>query len=248
VLVAACLRRRKDRAALARLAPLALFGAFSLGLLAKIALAARIDHYGFALAMPATLLLVAGLVGGVPRLLPAGGGAVARALAAAAVAAALVALVGESGARYARKQVAVGRGADRILAEGPRAERIAAALERLEALLPADATLLVLPEGTSINYWIRHRNPSRFQLFLPPEIAAFGEAAMLADLEAHPPDFVVLAHRDGREFGAGPFGRDPRNGARLRAWVDRRYERVARIGPEPFAGEGFGIVILQRRR
>jgi hypothetical protein len=247
VLLAACLRRRGDRPALARLAPLALFAVLALALLAKIGLAARIDHYGFALAMPATLLLVAGLVGGAPRLLPPGRGSVARALAVAAVAAALVALLAESGARYARKQVAVGRGADRMLGEGPRAARIAEALERLESLVPVDATLLVLPEGAGLNYWIRRRNPSRFQLFLPTEIAAFGEGAMLADFEAHPPDFVVLAHRDAREFGTGAFGRDPRNGARLREWVDRRYARVARIGPEPFAGEGFGIVILRAR-
>ena len=113
--------------------------------------------------------------------------------------------------------------------------------------MPEGSTLLVLPEGSGFNYWTRRRNPSHFNLFLPPEIAAFGEGAMLADLEADPPDFVLLAHRDGREFGVGPFGRDPRNGARLRAWVERRYERVARIGPEPFGDEGFGIVILKAR-
>jgi hypothetical protein len=30
--------------------------------------------------------------------------------------------------------------------------------------------------------------------------------------------------------------------------VDRHYERVARIGPEPFGQGGFGIVILHRRQ
>ncbi len=247
VLVAACWRRRGERAELARLAPLALFAMLSLGLLAKIALHARVGHYGFALAMPAALLLVAGLVDGVPRLLPAGRGSVARALGAAAVAVFVALLLGQSAARYARKQVPVGRGADRVLAEAPRGTRIAAALERLERLLPAGATLLVLPEGVGLNYWLRRSNPSRFSLFLPTEIAAFGEGAMLADLRSDPPDFVVLAHRDGREFGVGPFGQDPRNGKRLREWIDAAYERVARIGPEPFGGEGFGLVILRRR-
>ena len=247
LLLAACWRRRARRAELARLAPLALFAVLGLLLLAKIALHARVGHYGFALAMPATLLLVAGLVGGAPRLLPPGRGSVARALAAGAVAAFLAAVLAQSGARYARKQVEVGRGADRILAEAPRGERIAAALGRLESGLPPDATLLVLPEGAWLNYWLRRRNPSRFLLFLPTEIAAFGEAAMLLDLRSHPPDYVVLAHRDGAEFGVGPFGRDPRNGRALLEWVDGAYERVEQIGPEPYRGRGFGLVILRRR-
>jgi hypothetical protein len=250
-LVAACLRCRGDRDELARRAPLALFAALSLGLLAKLGLTARFDHYGFALAMPATLLLVAGLVAGLPRLLPAGRGAVAASLAGAAVAAALVAIVGQSAARLAPKDLPLGRGADELLAASPpaslRGERIADALARLEALLPAEATLLVMPEGAILNYWLRHRNPSRFPLFLPTEIAAFGETEMLADLEAHPADWAVLAHRDSREFGVGPFGRDPRNGRRLRAWLDAHYERVARVGPEPFGSDGFGLVILRRR-
>ncbi len=252
VLVAASCRRRRSREELARLATLALFALLSLGLLAKMGLATRFDHYGFALAMPAALLLVAGLTSGLPRLLPAGHGAVAGSLAAAAVAAALVAIVGQSAARLAPKDLPVGRGADRLLAAGPpaslRGQRIAEALDRLESLLPAGATLVVLPEGAGINYWIRHRNPSRYLLFLPTEIAAFGESAMLADLGANPPDFAVLAHRDPGEFGVGPFGRDPRNGARLRAWLDARYERVARIGPEPFGSDGFGLLILRRRQ
>jgi hypothetical protein len=250
-LLAACWRRRGCRVELAQWAGLALWAALSLGLLAKTGLAARIDHYGFALAMPATLLLVAGLTAGLPRGLPAGRGAVAGALAAAAIAAALVAGLGQSAARLAPKQLPVGRGADQILAARPpaslRGERVAQALARLEALLPADATLLVLPEGAGLNYWLRRRNPSRYLLFLPTEIAAYGEAAMLADLAADPPDFAVLAHRDAGEFGVGPFGRDPRNGQRLRAWLDAHYERVARIGPEPFGSDGFGLVILRRR-
>src|SRR5262249_18432346 len=99
-LLPACLRRRSAPAELARRAPVPPFAARSLGLLAKLGLAARFDHYGFALAMPATLLLVAALVGGLPRL-ARGGGGVARALAAAAVAAAIAAVVAESERRYA---------------------------------------------------------------------------------------------------------------------------------------------------
>ena len=113
--------------------------------------------------------------------------------------------------------------------------------------MPPDSTLAVLPEGASLNYWLRKRNPSGFILFLPTEIAAFGEPSMLARLGANPPDFVALVHRLSVEFGTGPFGVDPRNGRGLLEWVQRHYERVARVGSEPFGTQGFGVVILRRK-
>ena len=68
--------------------------------------------------------------------------------------------------------------------------------------MPADASLLVLPEGIGLNYWLRRRNPTRFNLFLPAESRAFGgDAAMLENLRENAPDFVVLMHRDSVEFG-----------------------------------------------
>jgi hypothetical protein len=97
-----------------------------------------------------------------------------------------------------------------------------------------------------LNYWLRRENSTRFNLFLPTEIEAFGEAAMLADLTQHPPDYVVLAHRLSDEFGVGAFGVDPRNGRALQRFVDAHYRRVAGFGPEPFRDQGFGTRILAR--
>ena len=113
--------------------------------------------------------------------------------------------------------------------------------------MPAQSTLVVLPEGASLNYWLRKRNPSGFLLYLPTEIAAFGEVRMLAGLSESPPDFVALVHRLSEEFGTGPFGVDPRNGRALLEWVKRHYERVGRVGSEPFGRDGFGVVMLRRR-
>jgi hypothetical protein len=69
---------------------------------------------------------------------------------------------------------------------------------------------------------------------------------MLADVRAHPPDFVALVHRRSQEFGVGPFGRDPRNGRELLAWVEAHYRRFDLVGAEPF-GEEFGVALLERR-
>lgn len=245
-------RRRGDAGLLARRGPLALYALLSLGLLGKMLLFARIEHYGFALAMPATLLLVAALFELAAWARGPRRAALARACVAGCVAGGVFFWWTQSDAFYRRKDFAVGQGADRVLSfnphTSPRPQRVAAALARLQQLMPPRASLVVFPEGASLNYWLRKVNPSGYLLFLPTELEAFGEADMLARLEASPPDFAALVQRPSAEFGTGPFGVDPRNGRRLREWVDRHYERVARIGPEPFRQEGFGIVILHRRR
>lgn len=250
VLCVECLRRRADREALSRRGPLLIWAVWSTLLLAKVLLHARFDHYGFALAMPATLLLVAILLHEIPARLAPRGGAVARAMAFAALAAASLFFLGESNERYRRKDFPVGRGGDRVLAESPftsrRPERIGQTLAWLEQRMPADSTLLVLPEGIGLNYWLRRRNSIPFNLFLPPELAAFGEPAVLAALERQPPDFVALMHRRTEEFAVGAFGSDPRNGQALLRWVRAHYRRVSTIGAEPFGTEDFGVVLFRR--
>jgi hypothetical protein len=246
--------RGPDRAGRLRWAPLALWSVFALGLLGKMLLAARIHHYGFVLALPATLLLVAVFVHLLPAWLRArgGSGVLARAVGIAAVGAGVVFFLRLSDAHYARKDLRVGTGADAILVEGPRFSRrgavIGEALDRLARRMPAEATLLVLPEGAGVNYWLRRRNPTPYHLFLPTELDALGgEGPVLEALRERPPDFVLLLHRAYGEFGAAPFGSDARSGRRLLEWVNGNYERRDRIGSEPFTGRGFGGVILERR-
>jgi hypothetical protein len=252
--VVICLRARREREVLLRFAPLALWSVYAVALLGKMILNARLSQYGFALAMPATLLLVACLIGWFPELLRrrGGGGDLFRALALAATAAAVVFFLRESNRHYEIKDFTVGSGPDTIVAENPRIQArgriVAATLDRLRGIMPPGATLLALPEGVGLNYWLRRENSSRYNLFLPAEFEALGgEAAMLADLRAHPPDFIVLVHRDHAEFGVGPFGTDPRNGRAIMNWVGEHYRRVERIGEEPFQGRGFGTVILRYR-
>ena len=92
-------------------------------------------------------------------------------------------------------------------------------------------TLVVLPEGAIINYLTRHINPTPHLNFLPPELAIFGEREILADLKAHPPDFIALVHRDTAEYGVPLFGTD--YGQSLFEWVLNRYDRVVQVGAEP---------------
>jgi len=239
-------RARGDCAAL-------LWSAWSLALLGKILLLPRIHHYGFALALPATLLLVALLVGALPELArrAGGDGRFARLASVSLVAAAILGFLSVSNLRYVHKQSWVGPPGEAIRVEDPerarRGVRIGAVHERLAELMPEGATLLVYPEGALLNYWLRAENPSRYLLFLPTELDAFGREAVLADLRKAAPDFVAVLDRGHREFGVGPFGADPRNGREILRWLHDGYERVSQVGPPPFSGQAFGAEIWRRR-
>lgn len=118
------------------------------------------------------------------------------------------------------------------MAQSQRRARLTQTLTRwIDRQLPPEATLLVLPEGVIVNYLTRHINPTRHLNFLPPELAVFGEREILEDLEANPPDFVVLVHRDTEEYGLPLFGTD--YGRSLFEWAHDRYVRVFQLGSEP---------------
>jgi hypothetical protein len=125
---------------------------------------------------------------------------------------------------------------------------MAIAAERLHALMPAGATLLVLPEGTMLNYWLRRTNATRHTAFTPPIVEFFGgEERVLADVRKHPPDYIALVHRDTAEWGFGYFGTDPGYGRLIMDWVRQTYEPIERIGAEPFREDRFGIALMRRR-
>lgn len=247
----ACVQRRNERQALARFAPIAMWALFALLLLGKVLLKVRLSHYGFVLAMPATLLLVACVTGVIPSWLRARGrgGSLALAVLIACVFAGVLFHLRWSNALYAWKDLRIEHGGDTIVAENPRfnprAAMIAMAERRLRELMPFGATLQALPDGAMLNYWLRRPNPTKYWYFAPM-FARGGEAAVLQTIQAHPPDFIALIHRDSEEFGYGQFGVDPRYGQQIMDWVSRHYERIDKIGAEPFRDGRFGIVILRR--
>ncbi len=221
---------------------------FSGVLLLKIALNTSVQHYGFALALPGTVLWVATLCGTLPGLVTRWRGD-GRGLAWAG---ALVFLVTAAGVVhmtqtrfFAHKEHAVGIGPNRIVTDA-RGPVLAQALSRIRTQFPRDAAVVVLPEGVTLNFYLRQKNPTPFVNFMPPELILFGEARMVAALERSPPDLVVLLHKWTSEYGVPRFGVD--FGRSLRAFVDRNYERAHRIGAEPFASEmAYGVEIWRKR-
>ena len=104
-----------------------------------------------------------------------------------------------------------------------------------------DGTLVVLPEGITINYLTQTRTPLSFHTFTPVETAdATVEAEIVRELIAHPPDRVALVTRDVREYGSRGFGLD--YGMRIMALLRSRY-RVERV----WRGERFEANLFHRR-
>jgi hypothetical protein len=227
-------------------AALVALAVLSLALLAKILLGTWAAHYGFALALPGTLVLVATLFCFVPRALRRAGGSgiVFRAAALALVALFVTGHLRLAADALAGNTHAVGSGPDRFLADGRGAD-LSQVIDLIERAFPPDATVAVLPEGVMLNYLMRRPNPTPYVNFMPPELLFFGEDAMVAAFDARPPDAVVLWHKDTSEYGLPLFGSD--YGLSLWAWLRSHYRVVATFGAAPLRRPSlYGLQVLSR--
>lgn len=230
-------RRRGNPAGPWPLAPglLLLWSVLAGALLLRFGLRPRLPHYGFVLALPATLLLVVLALYHIPRVLAAwyGGGRWFRRLALGGLAVSVGFWLVLSGLCYGAKTVWAGRGGDAVRTYSarwdPLSYGLAAAAAHIERHTPPDSTLVVLPEGALVNYLARRRNPTPYVSYMPAEMASIGENAMLAALEQARPDYVLVVHRRLPEYGYLPYGGGDFSPGIL-AWLDREYEIVEQFG------------------
>lgn len=244
----ATFRRQRHDVARAQRAILACtLTVFGFVLLLKMIFNVRLYHYGFALAMPAALVLIVAMLDWAPAVVARLGGH-RPVFLAAALGAWLVATcvhVRVMAAYYGRKTHPVGQGADRILAD-ERGIVVQGALDEIQRRLAPGQTLAALPEGVILNYLARRENPTPYINFMPLELVIFDEARILDAFRGHPPDVIALIHKDTSEYGLRFFGTD--YGQQLCGWVLANYTPVALFGAEPFRGPRFGIKLYQRNR
>ena len=247
-------RDRRDREVFALHLPMFLFSLFGLVLLAKIICRVQLDMYGFALAMPALLMVVTGAVYVLPRLLAARYGhyGVFQYVTVLAVAVFLVLQVNFISLYYFGLTFDIGPKKDRIVtwdrSISPVGDVVSQTLAYLEKHVCQDETFLVIPEGVMLNYQTRRRNSTPYTAFLLVHFAMHGEASMIKNMKKSPPDYVVLIDRGVSEFGYKKFGVD--TGILIADWVRRYYTPVERYGVVPFMGVpysyGTGAIIAKR--
>jgi hypothetical protein len=228
---------------------LAVWGVYALFLLPKMLLSARIHHYGFYLGMPATMLVWAALLWGLPRIRRGAPNWLVHWVFCAALAGFAVFWVRTSLFYFQQKDFIVGKGGDAVVTYGPQVSPkgilSAAALQWLEGNAPEGATLLTLPEGTIFNYLARRERPSPYT-FIVTEVLAHGEQTIVDSFARGMPDFLLLVDRDLSEFGYQPFGQDRAYGKTVMEWVRQNYTTRVVLGAPPFVSNDFGIEILSR--
>jgi hypothetical protein len=149
------------------------------------------------------------------------------------------------------KTLPVGEGRDAIMAFGPQAQRHGALVNELVAAVNAHApdarTLVVFPDSAAVSYLTRKPSPIPQFEFNPVSLGFSDEAAIIARLEASPPDVVMLCSYDLRTHGTQFFGGTPASGQALATWVKKNYRVVASGAPGPFSVTGRSWDLLVRR-
>lgn len=243
------IRHRHDADRVANAIATIALGVFSLVMLGKMILNARVYPYGFALAMPGLALVTAVIAGTLPAGVGLGRGSTLRAGLNAALGASLcIAALSVTWHVFEEKTVPVGRGHDRIIAargdEGPAA---LAALEVIERFVPPDRTLLVVPEGVMLNYLTRRTNSTPHYNFVPLEMAVAGESRILDDLRRAPPDYVlVVPSFTPRIYGFERFGA-PGFGEFIWKWIEQSYDPLPEATPPDSLAAAVGLQLRRYR-
>lgn len=219
---------------------------FGLAMLAKMPLHTRPYHYGFALAMPGSLVLATAAVGWLPQWADRRGASanVVRGVGLALLAVTAAAYLGYVSDHLRQRVYPVGAGKDLFFAD-QRGRLIQQVVGQLKKNVLVDEGLVVLPEGVMLNYLARLPNPTPYLNFMPPELIMFGEETILQSLRHASPRYLLLTHKDTREYGYAFFGRD--YATHLGRWIQDNYHPQALYGDAPLRrGSEFGILVMER--
>ena len=201
----------------------------SLLLLIRTPLNTSSVHYGFALALPGTLLLIVFLLDETPRWIE-GRGLAAREFRIAAltvIAAFCIRHVASSAQFFAQRTYVLGEHGDSMRVDA-RGAIVAKAVQTVLDHVGPHETLVVFPEGALVNYLTRRRSPLGNLAFHPTALSMYGEPSLVGRLISHPPNYILSfapVMRDLREMGCPTFGVDCARA--IAAWQDARYAPLA---------------------
>lgn len=221
-------------------------GLFALTLMLKMSLNVRIYHYGFVLAMPAVLTVVAFALGNLihGKCLASGQMSVRHAVIVGILMACAARHIQVSQRIWSEKTYSVGEGWDWFLA-GPEGDIVEKARVTIPAVLNPGDDLAVMPDGVMLAYLTRRKMGMPFLYFMPNDVAVYGEEKIMRSLEECAPQAVAIIHKDTSEFGKRFFGQDYARGIATR--VVEQYEAQLCIGAVPMKSDHFGILVLTKR-
>jgi len=222
---------------------------FAFVLTFKMILNFHIYHYGFALALPATLALIILVTHHIPQWVQ--NHSENPWFMRAAGSALLIIFIGShtvfSYRIYEFKGLSVGSPRDLILDYhdfvNPRGQIMNAALQFIENNFSRGENFITLPDSIMLNYLARRKHPIKDTILSPPLWKIAGDAGVLKQLEEASSPYIVFVDREFPYFGEKHFGKDYGNETFL--WVQSHYELIQQFGPTPFTGQGFGIQIYK---
>ena len=229
-----------------------LIAGLAFALMARMFLNPRIYHYGYYQAALAALLPAAVMIGELPMSLAQGKtGSVAAVIATLVLIIPGIAKLAASSERgSALKTRAIGTGRDLFYAFPATTDSISEVVDGVTQVLQAKAsgqTLTVLPEGESINYFARLRNPVPHACFYNGAMEAKTESELVADLQKQPPDWIVIISRDLIGWGIERYGEKSGGGLEVLSWVEQNYQRFGSIGGDPLDYRERGAIVFRNK-
>jgi len=234
----------RDEADFSRALGLAVVGVAASLMLGRMVLNVRLSHYGFFMAPLAVwfwihLVTVEAARPAKNLLEKRQNGLLPATMAAVVLFAAGVVLNFEVNF-YATKTFPVGAGRDQFFTFPPRFSKTGSLntnglmlntmIRAFHEKAPHVRTLVAFPEGIAVNYHLRVRSPLTEQEFHPLALGYMGPSHVLAELQADPPDAVLVFYRNLSEFGVQYFGQDEASGRLIMLWVESNYVLAGKAG------------------
>ncbi|MEE8260561.1 MAG: glycosyltransferase family 39 protein [Nitrospinaceae bacterium] len=230
---------------------LLVFSIFSLVLMFKMIFNVQVSHYGFALALPATLILIHILTHEIPRQVSKNWKPknIYRPVAITVVAVFIGLHIQFEYNIYSFKGQAVAKGSDVLLDYrsflNPRGAIFNAAIQFIEKEIPEEAQFTAIPGSIMLNFMTRRKSSLKYIYLDPGAFRIFGEYRIYEDLQTAPPPYIVFVEQKFSEQGGANFGKD--FGKPIFQWIHKNYSLIQQYGAEPFKTEDFGIQIFKRK-
>jgi hypothetical protein len=227
-----------------------LIAGLAIALMARMFLNPRIYHYGYYQAAIAALMPPAVMIGELPNWFRKGWpGLVVAAIGTLTLVIPGIAILAiRSELALTLKTEVIGTGRDRFYSFPSKMDTIGEIVNDVIDVLRAkagDETLTVLPEGESINYFARLRNPVPHACFYKGAMEASTESEVVADLQKQSPYWIVLISRDLIGWGIERYGEKSGSGEEILKWVEQNYKQVGSIGGDPLDYRQRGAIIYR---